>query len=385
MRTNTSSAWACSALVALAGLLAGGSPARADYREAYKKGVEAAGKGNWEEVARQMRAALAEQGREGEQIKVYGMRYEDYLPHYYLGLALANAGDCAGAVKEWDASQSQGAIQKSPQFKNLQKKRSECDVRLAAAGPPTPSVKAPTPKPAATGPDPAAVAQAAQAAELELSRADEAARGVAALESDPTLAPVWQQDDSLGPAQKRARELLASARSKLDAGKRGADLAPLGEARDLAVRAAQQFERVRQDAPKRREQRLAELKKLDEDRRRAEARPASPPTPPASPSARRGPPAELVQAARAYFDGRYRDAADILVRTTPQSGPPAVQAYLFRAAARHALYLVGGKSDDALRRAALDDVSACRRLDRSFTPDPQAFSPRFVQFFLRGN
>ena len=81
-------------------------PARADYKDSYRKGMELAEKGNWPEVARHMRAALEEQPREGEQVKLYGMRFELYLPHYYLGLALFNGGDCEGALRAWDSSQS---------------------------------------------------------------------------------------------------------------------------------------------------------------------------------------------------------------------------------------------------------------------------------------
>jgi hypothetical protein len=32
-------------------------------------------------------------------------------------------------------------------------------------------------------------------------------------------------------------------------------------------------------------------------------------------------------------------------------------------------------------RDATTDIQACRRLDAGFTPDPQAFSPRFLELY----
>jgi hypothetical protein len=356
------------AALALVGLILLASPARADYKDSYRRGVELAEKGNWAEVARHMQAALAEQPREGEQVKLYGMRFEPYLPHYYLGLALANTGDCEGALAKWVISQGQGAVQKTAHFKTLQKSRDACQTRVAK--------KPPSAAPA--GPDPAAVSQAVQAAENELARTEEAGRALAALETDPLLAAGWEQDAALGGAQKQARDLAASARTKLQAARGKSDLAQLAEAREMAARAGQQLEAVRQEAGRRRESaRLAADKKAAEDARRADLR--SP-----TPSASAGPPAELLQAARAYFGGQYRTAADSLARVNYPGGPAAVHALLFRAAARHSLYVMGGQKDDALRQSALADVQALRKLDPRFSPDVQAFSPRFREFFKKG-
>jgi hypothetical protein len=59
------------------------------------------------------------------------------------------------------------------------------------------------------------------------------------------------------------------------------------------------------------------------------------------------------------------------------------QILLFRAAARHGLYVTGGQTDDALRRQALIDAMACRRQSPALVPDAEAFSPRFREFFAR--
>ena len=95
-------------------LLASATLARADYQNAYKKGLDAVQRRAWADAAREMRAALGEQPTEGEQIKLYGMRFETYLPHYYLGLAHFGAGDCSQALRAWSDSESQGAVKGRP-------------------------------------------------------------------------------------------------------------------------------------------------------------------------------------------------------------------------------------------------------------------------------
>ncbi len=347
------------------GLLALCAPVRADYKESYKRGMELIERGNWAGVAQKMREAAAEQGKEGEPVKLYGMRFETYLPHYYLGLALYNGGDCAGALEAWRLSESQGAVKKTPQFKALAKDRATCESRLAQTGPKTPV----TPDPA-----PAAVA----AAEAELAAAEAASRSVADLAGEAELTPVWAKEASLGPAQKQAGELLSQAKAKLDAAKKKPELSTANEARQLAGSAGKQFEAVRQAAASKRDdlQRAAQRAGSEDKTRKAEVLPLTPVQSPAAP----GPPVELRQGIRAYFGGQYGEAVQALSAGQFQ-GKAALHALLVRAAARYALYASSGRKDEALRRDATVDIKACRRLDAGFLPDPQAFSPRFIELF----
>src|SRR5688572_13771097 len=110
----------------LLGLLVGAAPALADFKETYRKAIEAVDRKRWPEVARLMREAIAENPREGERIKLYGLRFEAYVPHFYLGLALLNAGDCEGAVKAFDASEAAGAIRGTPRYADLLDGRKAC-------------------------------------------------------------------------------------------------------------------------------------------------------------------------------------------------------------------------------------------------------------------
>jgi hypothetical protein len=84
---------------------------------------------------------------------------------------------------------------------------------------------------------------------------------------------------------------------------------------------------------------------------------------------------------QAYFDGDYRRALDLLDGLPAASRQARFLTALFGAAARHALYLLGGEEDEALLAAAVEDLRAARRASPSFAPHPDHFSPRFIAFF----
>jgi hypothetical protein len=354
--------------LALGVLLAVPHGASADYKDTYKQGVEAVEKSRWPDAARLMQAAIAGKSVEGETIRFYGQRFEPYLPHYYLGLALFNSGDCVGALRSWAVSESQGAVRKTEHYRTLTRNRSACEAK---APPPRPATPAPPP-----GPDPAALAQAVQAAEAALKRADDASRSTATAQADALLSPIWSQDATLGPTQERGRETLSSARGKLEAARRKPDLAQLQDARETAERAAQQLEAVTAQAGRRR----AELA--------AAARPTPAPPAPAIPTptpaaARTAPSPELLAGARAFFGAQYQQAVALLAQADGFPGRAGAHALVLRAASRHALYLLGGERDSGLLARAEADARAARRVDPRVVPDPQAFSPRFVEFFRR--
>jgi hypothetical protein len=251
---------------------------RADYRESYRKGMEAVDRKQWAETAKHMQEALAENPKEGEKVRLYGSRFETYLPYFYLGLALVNTGDCEGAVKAFASSEEQGAIRGTPKQSELQDGRKKCEAKVAKAPTPQPTLH-PTPRPTPS-PEPTAVP-----APTPTSRSPE-----------PSVAPA---------------------------------------------------------------------------------------TPAPTPSTEKHPAggSELLQAARAYFEGRYGDAAAALAGTGTGSGRAAAQALLLRSAARYALFRVGGEQDAPLLRRAAEDAAAARHADPSLMPDEKAFSPAFIKFF----
>ena len=96
----------------------------------------------------------------------------------------------------------------------------------------------------------------------------------------------------------------------------------------------------------------------------------------------RGVAAWLQEGAARYFAGDYAGALDRLDDGTA-AGPAQLHAYLFRAAAQHALYVRSANRDAARRDQAIADIKRCKQLQPTFTPDTRAFSPAFLEFYQR--
>lgn len=367
------------------------SPALADYKETYKKGLDAVQDRKWSEAARLMQQAVAEKPTEGETIRLYGQRFETYFPHYYLGVALQGSGNCEAAVKEFKESESQGAIRESGEYKNLTKSRTACEAQMAKAAPFTPAAT-PTPTKPPT-PDPAAVAKATQTAEAEIKRADDALLALGALQTDPLLSGTWAQEAALGPAHQRARDSLTQANARLAEGRSRSDLGALEQARTLGKQAADLAEGVKGDATRKRSDlRSAQFRAEEEARRKAATAATSAPSTPVpatpttatsapGPTAPAGPPPHLLAAAQAYFAGQYRRAAELLPEAESLGGKAATHGVALRAAARYASFVATGEKDQALLEQARADLKTLRRLDSAFALDGQSFSPKVVAFF----
>ncbi|MCG8462624.1 MAG: hypothetical protein MI919_40585 [Holophagales bacterium] len=77
----------------------------------FRRGVQAVDRDRWALAEKEMRRAIQLDGRESRRkISITGMRYEWYLPYYFLGLALLRQGDRNGAREAWQESRSQGVI-----------------------------------------------------------------------------------------------------------------------------------------------------------------------------------------------------------------------------------------------------------------------------------
>ncbi len=221
--------WLAAAAIFALGLGA----ASADYRASYEKGIKAIDNKDWTGAIDALRAAAAEKSVEGERILIYGMRFKPYLPHYYLGLAYFNTGDCQAAMKAWAESERQGAVRETAEYKTLQSLRERCRGQGVRESEPT---QAPSP---ARGAD---VKQAVAEAEAEIRRTETAAAAVARLRSEPDSARLWQSEPSLRQKESKANQDLASARVLLGEAKAGSDPSRIGAARDAAIRARQEFE-----------------------------------------------------------------------------------------------------------------------------------------------
>jgi hypothetical protein len=142
-------------LLAVLALLA--MPAMADWKQDYARGLEAAKKGNWEDVDRYMKGALAGSAEPVERLRLYGQRFEVYAPQHYAGMAALRQGDCATALRYWSQGGNESFVRGIPELADEEQQgRAECNTRLVRQGePPTqpvakqpPVAKPPQPEPA---------------------------------------------------------------------------------------------------------------------------------------------------------------------------------------------------------------------------------------------
>jgi hypothetical protein len=254
---------ACLAAAALFALVA---VASADYRASFEKGIKAIDNKDWSGAIEALRGAVAEKSAEGERVLIYGMRYKPYLPHYYLGLAYFNTGNCEAAVKAWAESERQGPVREAAEYKTLQRLREQCRGQGIREAEPA---QLPSP---ARGPD---VRQAVAEAEAEIKKGESAATSVARMRAEPENARLWQSDPSLRQSENKANLDLSSARSVLAEARAGSDAARVAGARDTAIRARRELEALQRLVIDRRDNLAREaLEKQAKERDAAERRAA---------------------------------------------------------------------------------------------------------------
>ncbi len=383
--------------------------AAASPKETHKLGVEAIKSGRWADAERFFRAAIAERPQE----KVSRVLKTAYLPHYYLGVALAEQGNCKTALGAWAESTRQGQILKSDHGADLGRRRGACQDRLRRID-----------------------AARAEVREL-LGRAGDAAASLGSLSKTPDLAPLWNQGTtSFGARQQSAGKKLADAQKHFDDPSPGRELEQLDRAKTLASSALaelnaaltdgrrrlgelnaatavalEQLEEVEQSArrtlrsisdlapyPRRLGSRVAaverKLKEIRESKsesspqRFAELTGELNDALAALRRAARRPSKALSQAVEAFLTGSYADALALL-DAPDLAGDARAQPHvcMIRAASHHALWVLGGELDEALRELAAEAVLACAgeesaesNASASLPPSTRIYSPRFVDF-----
>lgn len=113
---------------------------QADYKTDYQDGVEAAEKKNWAEVRRLMRAALAQEATPNKRMRTYGTNFIAYVPHYYLGLANAELGDCAAALSAFKTPASDSIVSSLPLATQQRAAVGKCEQQMLAANTAKPTV-----------------------------------------------------------------------------------------------------------------------------------------------------------------------------------------------------------------------------------------------------
>lgn len=92
----------------------------AEWYKDYESAQKNIKKGQWKDAIPRLRAALSEKQDEENNVKFYGMKFDDYFPHFYLGLAYFGLKDYKNALMEFEQSEKTGAIkQRQDLFKQL--------------------------------------------------------------------------------------------------------------------------------------------------------------------------------------------------------------------------------------------------------------------------
>ncbi len=109
-----------SILAVLCVFLSTPSFAQEEWYDHYHNAKEAMAVSDWNKAERELRQALNKRTQSGLNVEEYGLRFVDYLPHYWLGVTYFNLGDFENAARQFESSRAQGVIQNAPQFKSLQ-------------------------------------------------------------------------------------------------------------------------------------------------------------------------------------------------------------------------------------------------------------------------
>ncbi|MEM7581827.1 MAG: hypothetical protein AAF560_00480 [Acidobacteriota bacterium] len=377
-------------------------PAAAEWRETHKRGVEAIAAKRWSDAEELFRSAIGERSTE----RVNRFLNVAYVPHYYLGVALAEQGRCSAAIASWDESLRQDQIKRSAKLlPDLERRMAECRDTLSQ------------------------VETATGEVERLLARVQATAADLSDLAKTTELAPLWEEGSpSLNALEQRASQKLASAKTKFEQGKRQAQLDVLDTAKTLTNQAQEDFETAIAMARQRRaelnaatgEAALQKLEQAEISARRilrsiadlapyprrlggrvnevqdllqkvvdskagADAAALDQLTDELTVSlanlrrAARRPPEQLRQAAEAFFATRFEEVLELTSdEKLTRDRRAKAHVCLLRAASHHALWVLTGEQDETGRETIASEILACAELDSPLAPDPKYYSPRFV-------
>lgn len=407
----------------------------ADYKRDYGSGVKDYNKGDYSDAIESLQEAIDQEGSAQEKVRIYGMRYEPYIPYFFLGQAKYKAGDCAGALAAWTESQSQGVIQQQQdQFSELQAGMAACEAAKVD------------------------VTRIAQDAETAIGGLDDKIELFARMESERLLSDEWSSrwqpeltnaqstaqslrdrlasavnstdesairtiiteaenaagaiDNSRGMAaaritsieQERARNVAAqrdNARQELVRAlasgnavefQQGTDqmsslqqqlttlLTRGTSASDNSATSVQEFRELAQSINNVSRRYASSVQDWQTEQRLAQSAAADAAAAQAA-AARRIPPPTLKQAAEAYFAGDYQNTIQLADPNSFREDRAKVQALLFRAAANYKLFVLSGEKNSSARQSSENDIRAIKRLNSNFSPYIAAFSPRFLELF----
>lgn len=398
------------------------STAHAEFKRNYTLGKKSFEDGDYKDAISKFRDAIQDNPESAERVKIYGMRYDSYIPHYFLGEAYFRMHDCASAMAAWNKALELGVIQGLDEYASMQKNMASCKTEVTEA---------------------VDVSKIAQQATTEIKALEDTNRSFAKLQSENALKQEWAS--RWQPELTRSEQLARSLQQRLETATGDADPdaieAIINEAKSAAaalvgteklaqaqVKAIQaqgaEAERMARENARRDLQNstrlaraaetypdandqmktlLAELQRqisvgeglgdaassanlkeqtqvIDNVLRRYrlavqdwQAQKQS--------IAERTPPPDLKRIAEAYFAGDYESAVKLASPDTFSKDRAKIQALLFRAAANYNLYVRSGEQQQAKLTQVQNDIRAIKKMNSGFSPYIAAFSPRFLALF----
>jgi hypothetical protein len=99
-----------------------------DYRDTFRMAINAKNRRQWADARVLLEQAIKQNPVESsERIPISGSSYfEPYVPHYFLGIALKNLGDCPAAVRAWAVSERQAAVKDTNLYRSLVLEKDAC-------------------------------------------------------------------------------------------------------------------------------------------------------------------------------------------------------------------------------------------------------------------
>jgi tetratricopeptide (TPR) repeat protein len=331
---------------------------------AYQRGVKAVQAKDYATAIDQLQRALAASPNEAA----------NYLPHFWLGIARYETHDYDGALRDWKASEEQGAVQGSEYYARMRELMAQAQRAKADAAH-------------------MAVAEPRKNADAAMSRAMSAQMEAVGVGGDRL--------DAYRNGKRKLEQALADfnrAGNDAQTYQRATDGA--NQARDLFVFAADEAKRAK----------AAKAVPVPVIIPKAEpAAPSPPPPPPPAPQ----PAVESEASVEARIREQEQHAKEILTKakpvtvTAPRVNPiepayrafargdfaaseqllsamlvekPTAEAYLLRGCTRYTRAMLS-RAPAPLLAAATADFRAALKLNRSARLDQSAFSPKLIAFF----
>jgi tetratricopeptide (TPR) repeat protein len=395
------------------------STAEAEYKRDYTLAKKSFEDGDYAEAISKLKDAIADNPESNERVKIYGMRYDSYIPHYFLGESYFKMNDCASAMAAWNKALQVGVIQGLDEYSSMQKNMAACKV------------------------DTVDVSKIASTARSEIDALETANQSFAKLQNESLLKQEWAS--KWQPELTRSESLVQTLRQRLE--KATTDSNPdaieavISEAKN-AVNALSGTEKLAQAQVKAIRSQGAEAERLARENARRELQNATRMARAAETYdggnsqmtslmadlqrqisvgeslgetassanineqtqvisnvlrrynlavqdwqaqkqsiAERTPPADLKRVAEAYFDGDYESAVKLAAPDSFKKDRAKIQALLFRAAANYTLYVRSGEQQQAILSQVQSDIRTIKKMNSRFSQYIAAFSPRFLALF----